>query len=418
MAAQQAAVTAGAAEPGADPARALGLAALLAATADRHPDRIALVDQPDKAAWCGRPAIAWTYATAREIAARLTAGLQALRLPPRSPVGLCMAGITESHLALMAIEQAGHLPCLLPVTWDEARLLKAVEAAQMQAIVTQGQVGDDRPAERLCRVAARYFPLRFVAAFGPHVPDGVMGLDRMVLDHRGDATFGSAEVAGYVTFTGEAAPRPVLRDHDALTAATALYLAPARIEPGDRILSLLPPADLRGLVPGLAAALLTGGTLESHPVYDSAGLAAALARPEPTHLVAPGWMEPGLARTSVPARLKSLVFVHRAPVRLSARAPGRRDVTDVVVFDEAALVAGRRDGSDVALLLAAPERTTAGGLMRIRREAEGQLAFQGPAAAIRVLQRGTARNENVDDWTVSRFRTTLMAGVATAVTEA
>ncbi|WP_018263476.1 AMP-binding protein [Methylobacterium sp. WSM2598] len=402
-------------EPGEAPARSLGLAALLAATADRHPERIALIDQPDKPSWCGRPAITWTFAAAREIAARLTAGLQALRLPPRSPVGLCMAGITESHLALLAIEQAGHLPCLLPVTWDEARLLQAVEAAQVQAVITQGQIGEDRPAERLCRVAARYFPLRFVAAFGPHVPDGVLGIDRLVLDHRADAAFGSAEVAGLVTFAGEETPRPVLRDGDGLTAATAQFLVPARIEPGDRIVSLLPPADLRGLVPGLAAALLAGATLESHPVFDSASLAATLARDVPTHLVAPGWMEPGLGRTEVPARLRSLVFVHRAPVRLSGRAPGRRGVTDVVVLDELALVAGRREAQDVALMLAAPERAGAGGLLQLRREPDGRLAVRGPAASARVLQRGIARNESVDEWTVSRFRATRLGGVATAL---
>ncbi|MFE1602515.1 AMP-binding protein [Methylobacterium sp. ID0610] len=399
-------------------ARPLGLAALLAAAADRHPDRVAFVDQPDKPDWSGRPAITWTFAAAREIAARLTAGLQALRLPPRSPVGLCMAGMAESHLTLMAIEQAGHLPCLLPVTWDEGRLLQAVEAAQMQAVITQGQLGDERPAERLCRVAARYFPLRFIAAFGPQVPDGVITLDRIVLDHRGDtASFGGAEVAGLVTFTGEELPRPVLRDGDALTAAAALCLVPARIEPGDRIVSLLPPADLRGLVPGLAAALLSGATLESHAVFDSATLAAALDREAPVHLVAPGWMEPGLARTAIAARLRSLHLVHRAPVRLSARVPGRPGIVDIVVFDETALVAGRRDANDVALLLAAPERVAAGGLLRIRREPDGRLAFTGPAAAARLLHRGIVRDESVDDWRVSRFTTTLLAGVATAVTE-
>jgi hypothetical protein len=30
-----------------------------------------------------------------------------------------MAGMAEAHLAFLAIEQAGHVPCLLPVTWDE-----------------------------------------------------------------------------------------------------------------------------------------------------------------------------------------------------------------------------------------------------------------------------------------------------------
>jgi mycobactin salicyl-AMP ligase len=425
---------AGAGTPAAAP---MGLSALLAAIADRHPTRIALVDQASKPAWCGRPAIAWTYAAAREIVARLAEGLQQLRLPPRSPVGLCMAGMAEAHLAFLAIEQAGHVPCLLPVTWDEGRLLQAVEAAQILAVLTQGVLGADRPAERLCRVAARYFPMRFIAAFGPHVPDGVLGLDQVVLDHRGDAAaLGAGPAPGLVTFAlpwsaparaggpppePEGPPLPVRREADALTAAAAAFLVPLRVEPGERILSLLPPGDLKGLATGLAAALLAGATLECHPVFDAGALSAALDQPMPTHLVAPAWMESGFARTTVPGRLRTLAYVHRAPCRLSGRLPGRPGVVDVVAFDEGALLCGRRDAQDVGLVLAAPERAASAsdraGLIQLRRDPDGRLSFRGPACAVRVLHRGVTYDENPDGWWASRFRTSLFAGVATAVTE-
>ena len=54
----------------------------------------------------------------------------------------------------------------------------------------------------------------------------------------------------------EGPPLPVRREADALTAAAAAFLVPLRVEPGERILSLLPPGDLKGLATGLAAALL------------------------------------------------------------------------------------------------------------------------------------------------------------------
>lgn len=420
---------------------AMGLGALLAAVADRHPARIALVDQASKPAWCGRPAIAWTYAAAREIVARLAEGLQMLRLPPRSPVGLCMAGMAEAHLAFLAIEQAGHVPCPLPVTWDEDRLLQAVEAAQILAVLTQGVLGAERPAEKMCRVALRYFPLRFVAAFGPYVPDGVLSLDQVVLDHRGDAaSLGTGSAGGLVTFAfpgaapGPASARPagpppepegpplaVVREAEALTAAAAGCLVPLRVEPGERILSLLPPSDLKGLATGLTAALLAGATLECHPVFDAGALSAALDQPVPTHLVAPAWMEAGFARTTVPGRLRTLAYVHRAPCRLSSRLPGRPGVVDIVTFDEVALLCGRRDAQDVGLVLAAPERaalaTDRGGLIQLRRDPDGRLSFRGPACAARMLRRGITQDENPDGWMESRFRASLFAGVATAVTE-
>ncbi|BCM84108.1 AMP-binding protein [Methylobacterium indicum] len=419
----------------------MGLGALLAAVADRHPARIAFVDQASKPDWCGRPAIAWTYAAAREIVARLAEGLQQLRLPPRSPVGLCMAGMAEAHLAFLAIEQAGHVPCLLPVTWDEDRLLQAVEAAQILAILTQGVLGAERPAETMCRVAMRYFPLRFVAAFGPHVPDGVISLDQVVLDHRGDAAaLGTGPAAGLVTFAlpgaaparpagpppePEGAPLPVRREAEALTAAAAGCLAPMRVEPGDRILSLLPPSDLKGLATGLAAALLAGATLECHPVFETGALSAALDQPVPTHLVAPAWMEAGFARTTVAGRLRTLAYVHRAPCRLSGRLPGRAGVVDILAFDETALLCGRRDAQDVGLVLAAPERAASPreqaadrtGLMQLRRDPDGRLSFRGAACTARMLHRGITLEENQDGWMPSRFRPSLFAGVATAVAE-
>lgn len=426
----------------------MGLCALLAAVADRHPARIAFVDQASKPDWCGRPAIAWTFAAAREIVARLAEGLQQLRLPPRSPVGLCMAGMAEAHLAFLAIEQAGHVPCLLPVTWDEDRLLQAVESAQILAILTQGVLGAERPAETMCRVAMRYFPLRFVAAFGPHVPDGVLSLDQVVLDHRGDAAaLGTASAAGLVTFAlpgappaGPAGPPPepagapvaVRREAEALTAAAAGCLAPMRVEPGDRILSLMPPSDLKGLATGLAAALLAGATLECHPVFEAGTLSAALDQPVPTHLVAPAWMEASFARTTVAGRLRTLAYVHRAPCRLSGRLPGRAGVVDILAFDETALLCGRRDAQDVGLVLAAPERAAMApervapiperiadraGLVQLRRDPDGRLSFRGAACTARMLHRGITREENQDGWMPSRFRPSLFAGVATAVAE-
>ncbi len=262
------------------------------------------------------------------------------------------------------------------MTWDEDRLLQAVEAAQVLAILTQGVLGAERPAETICRVAMRYFPLRFVAAFGPHVPDGVISLDQVVLDHRGDAAaLGTGPAAGLITFAlpgalsglspgaaparpgpqpePEGVPLPVRREAEALTAAAAGCLVPLRVEPGERILSLLPPSDLKGLATGLAAALLAGATLECHPVFDVGALSAALDQPVPTHLVAPAWMEAGFSRTTVPGRLRTLAYVHRAPCRLSTRLPGRSGVVDIVAFDEVALLCGRRDAQDVGLVLAA-----------------------------------------------------------------
>ena len=72
-------------------------------------------------AWNGRPAITWTYGAAAEIVARLANGLRSWRLAPGSRIGLALPGSSESFLAYLAVEAAGHIPCLLPLSLDEDR---------------------------------------------------------------------------------------------------------------------------------------------------------------------------------------------------------------------------------------------------------------------------------------------------------
>src|SRR4051794_31370505 len=162
------------------------LSSLLAATADRHPARLAFSDQPDREAWSGRPRISWTYANTQHIIERLATALATLELPPGTPVGICLPNGSEAAVSILAVERAGYVPCLLPIGWPEELLSRALEAANVAAIICQSRLADERPADLFCRLAARYFGIRFVCAFGPHVPDGVIDLDRAILDTTAD----------------------------------------------------------------------------------------------------------------------------------------------------------------------------------------------------------------------------------------
>ncbi|MGX5777053.1 AMP-binding protein [Methylorubrum zatmanii] len=408
------------------PLRRIGLGGLLAATARRHPDRIAVIDPADKPDWSGRPAITWTYAAASEIVERLARGLRSWRLPPGSRIGLCLPGSAESALAILAVEAAGHVACLLPVSWDEDRLLAAAQGVALSAILTQARLGSAAPAERMCAVAARYFGLRYLAAFGPDVPDGVINLDRFVLDGPAEAAGGSPPApAGIVTFVGGDPDRPVYRSGPSVVAAAAAHLAAARVAPSERILSLIGPHDLRGLVTGLGAALVAGATLEAMPLFDGAAFAATLRRPVPTHLVAPAFLERNLAGRDLPAELRSITLVHRAPARFPGRSrvPGgpqalRLDtVIDTMAFDETAILSGRRGSpGDLALVLGKPERLALPpSLMRLHRGIDGRLAFRGQACAATTLQRGSRQDALGETWHDTPYAAVLFAGLATAI---
>lgn len=404
----------------------IGLAALLRLTASSHPDRIALVDPADKAQWSGRAAITWTYAAAAEIVDRLARGLRGWRLAAGSRIGIQLPGGSESALAFLAVEAAGHLPCLLPIGWNADKLAAAAQSAGLAAILTQARVASLAAAERACLVASRNFGLRYLAAFGPDVPDGVINLDRLVLEGRDPAQPPSVRrtaPCGLVTFAGGDPDRPVHRGGAALVAAAAAHLVASRVAPGERILCLLAPHDLRGLATGLAAALVAGASFETLPLFDGAAFAASLARDCPTHLVVPAALERNLAGRDLPRSLRSLTVVHRAPVAFPARTR-RRDaglrveaVIDAVAIDERAIVCGRRGGpGDVALTFARPERLTLPEtLMAIRREPDGRLAFKGRACTARPLDLDEQTRMSEADWVPTPYASRLAGGLATAV---
>lgn len=401
------------------------LSGLLGGHADRHPDRVAFLDQVDRQSWSGRPQITYTYRTARGMVERLATFLEGLPLPKGACVGVCLPNGSEACLTLMAVEQAGLIPCLLPVGWSEELLGQAMEAANIAMVICQGSIAEERPVESFCRLAARYFGLRFIAAFGPHVPDGVIDLDHAVLatEPRGSDPEAEAKerLAGLVTFQlDNGMPRPLFRSHRAVIAAAVHFLVTHNIEAHDRILTLMPPDDHRSLTTGLVAALVTGAALECHGLFGSAALNAALYDPTPTHLVAPGWMEAALAAANLPDTVRTVILTHQAPVRFKAYGELRRPTVDVLSFGEMALLARVRAGSGhLAFFLdedGPSSRAVESDLLRVRRDEDGSISFAGFAADVQDLDKaGPQPAQKTGEWRASGFTVDLFAGTVIGV---
>ena len=373
-----------------------GLSACLFAAARTGPQRTALRDSGDRAGWCGRPAITWTYAAAAEIVGRLALGIGAWRLPAGSRIGLWFSGGAESALAHLAVEAAGHLPCALPAAWSPEQLSAGIDAAGLVGVLTEGRRGERRPAADLTRAAMRHFSLRYLAAFGPGVPDGVISLDAMALE-RGVAE--PVASLGLVTFEGGDPGRPVYRPAASLAAAIAAHLDALPVTADERILTLLPAHDLRGLVTGLGAALTVGAGLETVIPFDGAGFRAALLRPVPTRLVAPARIEPALAGLPLPWTVRALNVVHRAPVQRRA-APGfaAPQRLDSLVLGEDVVIT-RPGLRDLAATLAYPDRAPLPRtLLSLSRGTDGGLAYRGPACATVPLSRGDRPETAPETW--------------------
>jgi mycobactin salicyl-AMP ligase len=410
-------------EGDADPSRwgDVRLSSLLAATADRYPSRLAFADQPNRENWGARPRIAWTYANTQRITERLATALAGLELAPGAPVGICLPNGSEACVAVLAVERAGYLPCLLPAGWSEDVLAQALEAASIVAIICQTRVAEEQPAEAFCRLAARYFGIRFVCAFGPQVPDGVIDLDRAILDTTPALTeTNTGFLPGVVTFQlRDGRVIPLFRPTPSSLAAAVSFLVARKIDASDRILSLLAPDDLRGITTGLVASLITGATLESHGLVDGLSFEAACRGETRTHLVAPGWMEPVLAAAELPESIASVVLVHEAPVRFKARGDLRQPATDVLGFGEIALVSRARSDSGHLMLSVEEDGASDDGtreLLRIRRDEDGTLHFGGTAAETYDFARGgVILPVEAPQWRSSGFKADLFAGIVIGV---
>ncbi|MGJ3262599.1 MAG: AMP-binding protein [Salinarimonas sp.] len=406
-----------------------GLGRLFAERAAQTPGALAFVDQAGREGWCGRPRIAWSYGATQPMIERLAAFFSGLGLAREAAVAVCLPAGSETLITLLALERAGLTPCLLPLAWPRDDLARAVEATGAVAVVTQSMVGALKPAETFRDIAMAYYGLRFVTAFGPQPPDGVLDLDRVMVDERPilagrgegtasvqapDAADPPAREPGIVTLARrgeeiEAAFRPA----SSWIAAACAFLEVAHYAPGERILHLVAPDDLMGLATGFVPALLTGAPLELHGLFDGPALAASLARGEATRLVAPGWMESALASAALPASVTGLVLLHAAPTRFRARTAATCPVVDVLALEPWALVSRARSrGGQVAIRLDARAAGAADPL--VRRDEDGGLRVCGPSTQARRVVRGQVEAD-APEWRETPWCADVFAGIVIGV---
>lgn len=394
------------------------LSRLLFDAAVSRPGRPAFRDGPGREKWCDRSPLLLSNEVAAEAVRRLSLFLRRLGLEPGSAVGIWLPNGSEAALSILAIEDAGLTPCLIAITASAGQLSSAIQGADLRALVTQSRFGPDRLAEKACFVAAGFFNLRHLLAFGPDVPHGVVDLDAVLLAPR------SSETA----FPPSAIPRPpgllVLERTvpgatpihwpcSALLAGAGQLAREGKIEPGRRIVTFSPPDDLDGVTSGLITALVTGATFEAHAVFESDALLDTLARPEQGHLVAPGSLEEGLAEAGVKSLVTSTMLLHRAPARFDTAPKGSGAFVDVLSFGGTGFLAAARDeAGGLGTLLGSGFATGLTGFFEAFINDDGELCARSAGSVLN--ERSSPAS---DDWRRLGFRATRAAGRVVALSQ-
>ena len=374
----------------------------------RHPDAVALIDPPDRASVTDGAPRTLTYAQADRAIAALAARLRGFGLAPDSVVALQLPNTVESMIALLGVMRAGMIAAPLPLLWRQQEASAALSRAGARALIACRTIGQVDYGGLAMQLAAETFAIRFVAAFGDDLPDGIEPLDDIFTVSaaeppaagRDDAADHIALVTFDVTPDGIVA---VARSHAELIAGGLAVHLEARIESDAAMLGVVALSSFAAVAATVVPWLLSGGTLALHHPFAPASFAGQIAQ-GPRALIVPGPLVARLADAGlIEARFDApiVIALWRAPERLAGSPPLRAGsgLVDVAAFGEVGLVALRRDADGKPSALPAGRVTVPRGatdgihVLDLARGTSGTLILSGPMVPRAAFPPGIERGD-------------------------
>lgn len=320
-----------------------------------HPDRLALVDAPDRADWTSGEPQQLTYAEADRQISRIAALFVQFGLSTDQIVAAKLPNTATTLLVYLAAWRAGLIVVPLPLTWRRRSIRPALERIGARAIITVDALEGEDIATPMRDIAAELFGVRHLLGVGDALPEGIVdliGTCDQLADDQGPPELerreNAADHVASLTFSGTADGRlvPVPRSHNQWISAGLMTMLEARMEPGCTIVSPFMPTGMAGLGGAVVPWLLSGGTLHLHHFRSKAGLADHLATLEPDHVLCPALLAAPVAGALDAAGSEAVLIAVWPGLHGAAPPvpPGPRTVIDLTVLDELALFARARDG--------------------------------------------------------------------------
>ena len=244
-----------------------------------QPDRLSLVDPPNRRSFIHGDPRRWTWAEVADRVERLSRVLFDHGVRRDHVVGVQLPNCAELPVALLAIARLGAIVTPFPVQYRRHELAGMGAAAEMRVFVTAHRaMGRDMAADAAA-LTADVPTLEAVLALGPGSVDGVRGIDDAVAA----ADHDSAELADHLaaldrhandcvtlvwTSGTEGVPKGVPRAYgDWEVLSTACSQAP-RLTRDDVLLNPFPMVNGGGLAGMFLPWLTLGTTLAQHQPFD------------------------------------------------------------------------------------------------------------------------------------------------------
>ncbi len=271
--------------------------ALLRERVARDGDIPAIVDPLNRDALMDGPVRELTWPQLDEQVSRLAQVLLDEGVTPGDVVGVQLPNTVEIAVAFLAIVRIGAIVAPFPVQYRSYELTHLSHVAQAKMFITASRIGQRQAAAEIAGLRESIPSLRAVAAFGPAVPAGVIGLDERVAaadDLSGLAahlTRWSPDPNDCVTICWtsgtESTPKGVQRTHyDWMAMSTGTVEGPD-LTRDDVLLNPFPMVNMAGINGMFLPWLKVGGLLVQHHPFDLATFLRQIEQHRATYTVAP-----------------------------------------------------------------------------------------------------------------------------------
>jgi len=254
------------------------LGALFMNTAARWPDRLAVADPPNKAAFTDADPLRLSYRLLAQIVDGTAARVLAAGVRKDDIVIVQMPNVVETLVTMLACMRIGAIVSPLAVQYREHELEHILRLLAPRAVVTLTRMGDFRLADLALRMRCRARAPYQVLCWGADVPAQAVTLRPV-----GPERQAAEGLAGYLddlhadandvlsicwTSGTEARPKAVPRTHNQWIAIARVVARNGDIREGDCLMNPFPMINMASIGGAVVPWLLARGTLVLHHPFD------------------------------------------------------------------------------------------------------------------------------------------------------
>ncbi len=275
-----------------------------------HPQRLALVDAPNRATFAFGAPRRLTFAEVNELVDRLAATLYGAGVRKDGVVLVQLPNIVEIVVAFLACARLGAIVSPIMLAYGERDLRRIVAHLEPAAVLTLAAFKDARPAQVAARVVADLGrrPIPVLALGDAAAPDGTLavGLEQTTGDltalvsYLPTLTIDANEIATMHWTSGTTGePKCVPRNHNTWHATGGCCTDCGGLQPGERILAPMQMVHTAGYSGLFMPWLETQGLLALHHPFDMGVFLDQIEAERINHTVAAPAMLNALLKTNV-----------------------------------------------------------------------------------------------------------------------